>query len=230
MHQDASQGSSCCWYYSPRLPRRHAASFSPAFSIATSEGLAVAIVGTSAKVRPCTDRAPAMSGNGAGHYGEGHGGDGNDSRHPCRSPWRAPALRSGVQIGSPADLSNPLWALILSHTPNKEGHYKWPSLFGAGDGNRTHASSLGSCSSTIELHPRFTFSAHLRDPFVAYRQAAFHGALPGPHIPVRSLAARVAMLRVKSRREPHASSLGSCSSPLNYTRVLPFQRTCATPL
>jgi hypothetical protein len=24
---------------------------------------------------------------------------------------------------------------------------------GAGDGNRTHASSLGSCSSTIELHP-----------------------------------------------------------------------------
>jgi hypothetical protein len=25
---------------------------------------------------------------------------------------------------------------------------------GAGDGNRTHASSLGSCSSTIELHPR----------------------------------------------------------------------------
>src|SRR5687768_18502091 len=26
--------------------------------------------------------------------------------------------------------------------------------YGAGDGNRTHASSLGSCSSTIELHPR----------------------------------------------------------------------------
>ncbi len=26
--------------------------------------------------------------------------------------------------------------------------------FGAGDGNRTHVSSLGSCSSTIELHPR----------------------------------------------------------------------------
>src|ERR1700693_2707674 len=25
---------------------------------------------------------------------------------------------------------------------------------GAGDGNRTHVSSLGSCSSTIELHPR----------------------------------------------------------------------------
>jgi hypothetical protein len=25
---------------------------------------------------------------------------------------------------------------------------------GAGDGNRTHASSLGSCSSAIELHPR----------------------------------------------------------------------------
>src|SRR5256885_12814843 len=24
---------------------------------------------------------------------------------------------------------------------------------GAGDGNRTHVSSLGSCSSTIELHP-----------------------------------------------------------------------------
>src|SRR5215469_3039502 len=26
--------------------------------------------------------------------------------------------------------------------------------YGAGDGNRTHVSSLGSCSSTIELHPR----------------------------------------------------------------------------
>ncbi len=26
---------------------------------------------------------------------------------------------------------------------------------GAGDGNRTHASSLGSYSSTIELHPRY---------------------------------------------------------------------------
>ena len=26
---------------------------------------------------------------------------------------------------------------------------------GAGDGNRTHVSSLGSCSSTIELHPLF---------------------------------------------------------------------------
>src|SRR5580765_5273537 len=25
--------------------------------------------------------------------------------------------------------------------------------YGAGDGNRTHVSSLGSCSSTIELHP-----------------------------------------------------------------------------
>src|SRR5579862_5247288 len=25
---------------------------------------------------------------------------------------------------------------------------------GAGDGNRTHVSSLGSCSSTIELHPQ----------------------------------------------------------------------------
>ena len=29
----------------------------------------------------------------------------------------------------------------------------WPGN-GAGDGNRTHVSSLGSCSSTIELHPR----------------------------------------------------------------------------
>jgi hypothetical protein len=33
----------------------------------------------------------------------------------------------------------------------------WPALegTGAGDGNRTHVSSLGSCSSTIELHPRW---------------------------------------------------------------------------
>lgn len=37
----------------------------------------------------------------------GSDGDGNDSRHP----WRSPSLRSGrfaVQIGNPADLSNPL--------------------------------------------------------------------------------------------------------------------------
>ena len=209
MPQDASQGSSCCWYYSPRLPRRHAASFSPAFSIATSEGLAVAIVGLSANVSECTDRAPPMSGNGAGHYGEGHGGDGNDSRHPCRSPWRAPALRSGVQIGSPADLSNPLWALILSHTSNKEGHYKWPSLFGAGDGNRTHASSLGSCSSTIELHPRFTLS---KIPITRDGNDSRH--------PCRSpLRGAYASLRRPNRQscrfvEPHASSLGSCSSAI----------------
>ena len=96
MPQDASQGSSCCWYYSPRLPRRHAASFSPAFSIATSEGLAVAIVGLSANVSECTDRAPPMSGNGAGHYGEGYGGDGNDSRHPCRTPQTKKATTSGL--------------------------------------------------------------------------------------------------------------------------------------
>ena len=169
----------------------------------------------SANVPTERHRCPEMARD---HYGEGYGGDGNDSRHPCRSPWRAPALRSGVQIGSPADLSNPLWALILSHTPNKEGHYKWPSLFGAGDGNRTHASSLGSCSSTIELHPRFTFSAHLRDPFVAYRQAAFHGALPGPHIPVRSLAAREAMLRVKRAASPTLAAWEAAVLPLNYTR------------
>ena len=29
-----------------------------------------------------------------------------------------------------------------------------PIEYGAGDGNRTHVSSLGSYSSTIELHPR----------------------------------------------------------------------------
>ena len=29
----------------------------------------------------------------------------------------------------------------------------WREESGAGDGNRTHASSLGSYSSTIELHP-----------------------------------------------------------------------------
>ena len=31
---------------------------------------------------------------------------------------------------------------------------QWTSSDGAGDGNRTHVSSLGSYSSTIELHPR----------------------------------------------------------------------------
>ena len=30
-----------------------------------------------------------------------------------------------------------------------------PYIFGAGDGNRTHATSLEGWSSTIELHPRY---------------------------------------------------------------------------
>src|SRR5215831_21363760 len=33
---------------------------------------------------------------------------------------------------------------------------------GAGDGNRTHVSSLGSYSSTIELHPQRRIHAYLR--------------------------------------------------------------------
>ena len=35
---------------------------------------------------------------------------------------------------------------------------------GAGDGNRTHASSLGSCSSAIELHPRTSGLRQARGP------------------------------------------------------------------
>jgi hypothetical protein len=38
-------------------------------------------------------------------------------------------------------------------SPNKMIHSRWRAN-GAGDGNRTHVSSLGSYSSTIELHPR----------------------------------------------------------------------------
>ena len=42
-------------------------------------------------------------------------------------------------------------------------------LIGAGDGNRTHVSSLGSYSSTIELHPRKAIiadqSGGIEDPF-----------------------------------------------------------------
>jgi hypothetical protein len=37
---------------------------------------------------------------------------------------------------------------------------------GAGDGNRTHVSSLGSCSSTIELHP------HSNETPLVYLQSA----------------------------------------------------------
>ena len=46
-------------------------------------------------------------------------------------------------------------------TNDRAIHHQWPCTAttggektGAGDGNRTHVSSLGSCSSTIELHPR----------------------------------------------------------------------------
>ena len=44
-----------------------------------------------------------------------------------------------------------------------------PIEYGAGDGNRTHVSSLGSYSSTIELHPRKAIiadqSGGIEDPF-----------------------------------------------------------------
>src|SRR5215471_6060546 len=49
---------------------------------------------------------------------------------------------------------------------------------GAGDGNRTHVSSLGSCSSTIELHPRGVLilraipAAPQAGPFVASRRGS----------------------------------------------------------
>src|SRR5262245_47404630 len=42
-------------------------------------------------------------------------------------------------------------------SPGSRSDWRWRSLrggSGAGDGNRTHVSSLGSYSSTIELHPR----------------------------------------------------------------------------
>ena len=45
--------------------------------------------------------------------------------------------------------SNPYW--FASHATSK---LLLHNNFGAGDGNRTHATSLGSWSSAIELHPR----------------------------------------------------------------------------
>src|ERR1700730_7383139 len=52
------------------------------------------------------------------------------------------------------------WGNDLSAAPENSRPRLSPQLgwtgrrIGAGDGNRTHVSSLGSCSSTIELHPR----------------------------------------------------------------------------
>src|ERR1700732_2035097 len=51
------------------------------------------------------------------------------------------------------------WGNDLSAAPENSRPRLSPQLgwtgrrIGAGDGNRTHVSSLGSCSSTIELHP-----------------------------------------------------------------------------
>src|SRR5690606_15541453 len=50
-----------------------------------------------------------------------------------------------------------------------------PPVTGAGDGNRTHASSLGSCSSTIELHPHAA-PVYARRGRLATRDAGRAGA------------------------------------------------------
>src|SRR5262249_8802254 len=57
-------------------------------------------------------------------------------------PCRTPAL--SVEIDPPHFALRP--TPRIAPAPTGEA--------GAGDGNRTHVSSLGSCSSTIELHPR----------------------------------------------------------------------------
>src|ERR1041385_7379800 len=54
---------------------------------------------------------------------------------------------------------------------------------GAGDGNRTHVSSLGSCSSTIELHPRGVWILVLLQTALPLRQRGRERLLlpsPGP--------------------------------------------------
>jgi hypothetical protein len=88
---------------------------------------------------------------------------------------------SCAELGSRAALDDTLGRVLLFRVSRRVeyGHYQFqddgfvewlrqpefqeqiPSLarrgrggYGAGDGNRTHVSSLGSCSSTIELHPQ----------------------------------------------------------------------------
>ena len=62
-----------------------------------------------------------------------------------------PAIRPIDQKSSVAD--KPISA--PPSIPIHPAGHPWPQIIdGAGDGNRTHVSSLGSCSSTIELHPQ----------------------------------------------------------------------------
>src|SRR5690606_16078787 len=75
-----------------------------------------------------------------------------DRHHPCSLP----ANRNG---GTPLECRRALHV----------------DRIGAGDGNRTHASSLGSCSSTIELHPRSATSL-CRAPSAAQRMPGRHAS------------------------------------------------------
>jgi hypothetical protein len=59
----------------------------------------------------------------------------------------------GKSVGG-ADLSGERREPDRKGRPAPQQRGNFPVKIGAGDGNRTHVCSLGSCRSTIELHPR----------------------------------------------------------------------------
>src|SRR5690242_8359045 len=79
---------------------------------------------------------------------------------------------------------------------------------GAGDGNRTHVSSLGSCSSAIELHP-LAGRVILRG-YPAPRQTPVPRAAPGRRLYPETFLPRL----LKRRRRPFSPS----ASPLGDSR------------
>src|ERR1700739_576439 len=80
----------------------------------------------------------------AGGDGSGKGATGAGDRESTNSPGADFSLRRRRSIGS---------ATTSGRAADRGNQQYQDEAVGAGDGNRTHVSSLGSCSSTIELHP-----------------------------------------------------------------------------
>ncbi len=89
---------------------------------------------------------------------------------PLIRTWRLSGGASAKRRANAGATRGRQWQVPLAGSPSRSHEFSQtisylPSLLlpqlvwrclgsGAGDGNRTHVSSLGSCSSTIELHPR----------------------------------------------------------------------------